>query len=216
VDAAALARSTPDLPGAAKRAVRSWQERVQQLVQAENITKRSVSRVVSFDHESLALVLMIGVLGSSGPAGLVEAPGGTAGAAGVGGVPGGPAGTASAMAGAGAGDGGGAAGAAAGEAAASGGSATADGTGIGAPAAAVSPDPADAGTGPERLLGSLFGAGQLRELTAKARLDLHERIAALLAPEAARFDTVLDAAGTAQEAVAAQLIEASTALEGAR
>jgi energy-coupling factor transporter ATP-binding protein EcfA2 len=155
VDAAALARSDPDLPVAAKRAVRAWQERVQHLVQAENITKRSVSRVVSFDHESLALVLMIGVLGSSGPA--IEGP-----------------------------DGG-------------------------------SAEPAeDAGTGPERLLGSLFGAGQLRDLTAKARLDLHERVAALFAPEAERFDAVIDAAGVPPENVAAELTRASAALEGAR
>jgi energy-coupling factor transporter ATP-binding protein EcfA2 len=168
VDAAALARSTPDLPAAAKRAVRSWQERVHQLVQAENITKRSVSRVISFDHESLALVLMIGVLGSSAG----DAAGtGTAAAAG-------------------------------------------DAAGSDVPARAA--EPPDAGTGPERLLGSLFGAGQLRDLTAKARLDLHERVAALLAPEAARFDTVIDAAGTPQETVAAKLVEASVALEGAR
>ena len=133
-------------------------------MQAENITKRSVSRVVSFDHESLALVLMIGVLGSS---------------------PRDAAGTAAAAA--------------------------AGGTGP-----VTDADPAAAGTGPERLLGSLFGAGQLRDLTAKARLDLHERVAALFAPEAARFDTVIDAAGTAQETVAAKLVEASVALEGAR
>ena len=162
VDAAALARSTPDLPAAAKRAVRSWQERVEQLVQAENITKRSVSRVVSFDHESLALVLMIGVLGSSP----VDAAG------------------------------------------------TAAAAGTSVPVAGA--EPADAGTGPERLLGSLFGAGQLRDLTAKARLDLHERVAALFAPEVARFDTVIDAAGTPQEAVATRLVEASVALERAR
>jgi energy-coupling factor transporter ATP-binding protein EcfA2 len=169
VDAAALARATPDLAAAAKRAIRSWQERVQQLVQAENITKRSVSRVVSFDHESLALVLMIGVLGSGGPAG----PAGPGSPAGSGGLPatGGPAGPGG---------------------------------------------PGEGGTGPERLLGSLFGAGQLRDLTAKARLDLHERVAALLASEVARFDTVIDAAGSPQETVAAQLVEASVALEGAR
>jgi energy-coupling factor transporter ATP-binding protein EcfA2 len=176
-DAAALARSTPDLPAAAKRAVRSWQERVQQLVQAENITKRSVSRVVSFDHESLALVLMIGVLGSGGPAGRAGAPvvvpasaadpGGAADPAGAAG-PGGPG------------------------------------------------EPAEGGTGPERLLGSLFGAGQLRDLTAKARLDLHERVAALFAAETGRFDAVIDGVGPAQETVAARLIEASVALEGAR
>jgi energy-coupling factor transporter ATP-binding protein EcfA2 len=181
VDAAALARSTPDLPVAAKRAVRAWQERVQQLVQAENITKRSVSRVVSFDHESLALVLMIGVLGSGGPA---VTAGEAAGTADVSEGSADPAGTAPAESAAG--------------------------------TEARGPDPADAGTGPERLLGSLFGAGQLRDLTAKARADLHERVAALLAPEAARFDAVVDASGAPQETVAAQLIEASAALEAAR
>jgi hypothetical protein len=167
VDAAALARSTPDLPVAAKRAIRAWQERVQQLVQAENITKRSVSRVVSFDHESLALVLMIGVLSSGVPA--------VAGSTGSGPEP------AAADAG---------------------------------PAGAGPSD--EAGTGPERLLGSLFGGGQLRDLTAKARLDLHERVAALLAPEADRFDAVLDDSGTPPETVADQLTQASEALEGAR
>jgi energy-coupling factor transporter ATP-binding protein EcfA2 len=182
-DAAALARSTPDLPAAAKRAVRSWQERVQQLVQAENITKRSVSRVVSFDHESLALVLMIGVLGSGGPAGPAGAPAVVpARAAGPGGAAG-PAG--------------------------------ADGAG-GAADPAGPGEPAEGGTGPERLLGSLFGAGQLRDLTAKARLDLHERVEALFAAETERFDAVIDGVGPAQETVAAQLIEASVALEGAR
>jgi energy-coupling factor transporter ATP-binding protein EcfA2 len=182
-DAAALARSTPDLPAAAKRAVRSWQERVQQLVQAENITKRSVSRVVSFDHESLALVLMIGVLGSGGPAGPAGAPAV---------VPARAAGPGGAADPAGAGGAGGAA----------------DPAGPG--------EPAEGGTGPERLLGSLFGAGQLRDLTAKARLDLHERVEALFAAETERFDAVIDGVGPAQETVAAQLIEASVALEGAR
>jgi hypothetical protein len=33
------------------------------LVQAENVTKRSIARVVSFDDESLALVVIIGLLG---------------------------------------------------------------------------------------------------------------------------------------------------------
>ena len=33
------------------------------LVREENVTKRSIARVVSFDEESLALVLTIGVLG---------------------------------------------------------------------------------------------------------------------------------------------------------
>jgi hypothetical protein len=41
-------------------------------------------------------------------------------------------------------------------------------------------------------------------------------VAALFAPEAARFDAVIDASGVPKETVAAQLIEASAALEGAR
>jgi hypothetical protein len=167
-DAAALAHASQELPAAARQAVRSWQERVMQLVQAENITKRSVSRVVSFDHESLALVLMIGVLGPAGPAASAAASPEPA-----------------------------------------------------APSASAGPgpdgDPADGSSaGPERLLGSLFGAGQLRELTAKARLDLHERVAALFEPEVARFSSVVDASGIPDDTVAAQLIEASETLEAAR
>jgi hypothetical protein len=40
---------------------------VLELVQAENVTKRSIARVVSFDEESLALVLSIGVLSYEAP-----------------------------------------------------------------------------------------------------------------------------------------------------
>jgi hypothetical protein len=61
-DSAALARATAGLPPLAARAVASWQQHVLQLVRAENVTKRSVARVASFDEESLALVLSIGVL----------------------------------------------------------------------------------------------------------------------------------------------------------
>jgi hypothetical protein len=46
----------------AARVVASWQHHVRQLVRAENVTKRSIARVASFDDESLALVLSIGVL----------------------------------------------------------------------------------------------------------------------------------------------------------
>ncbi len=59
----ALARSSEDLPTRAARAVSAWQDHLLHLVQTENITKRSISRVASFDPESLALVLTIGVLG---------------------------------------------------------------------------------------------------------------------------------------------------------
>ncbi len=37
------------------------------LVKAENVTKRSIARVINFDDESLATVLMIGLLVGSAP-----------------------------------------------------------------------------------------------------------------------------------------------------
>ena len=67
-DAEALARPSHELPAQARQLVRGWQDRVLELVQAENVTKRSIARVVSFDDESLALVLMISVLGTRAPA----------------------------------------------------------------------------------------------------------------------------------------------------
>jgi energy-coupling factor transporter ATP-binding protein EcfA2 len=63
LDRAALVRATARFTAAAARAVGSWQEQVVHLVREENVTKRSIARVVSFDEESLALVLTIGVLG---------------------------------------------------------------------------------------------------------------------------------------------------------
>jgi len=142
VDAAALGKSSPGLAAAARKAMRGWQDNVLELVQAENVTKRSIARVVSFDTESLALVLMIGVLGT---------PGGEA-----------------------------------------------------------------AEAGPERLLSSLFGAGLLRDLTSRARQDLQQRAGALFDAEQERFSEVIDAAGTPDETVAAQLVAAIQALEAAR
>jgi len=59
----ALGRSSPDLAARAARAVTGWQDYLLNLVQTENLTRRSISRVGSFDPESLALVLTIGVLG---------------------------------------------------------------------------------------------------------------------------------------------------------
>ena len=58
-----LSRSSPDLLRRAAQAISSWQDHVMHLVQAENVTKRSIARVVSFDDESLALVMIIGLLG---------------------------------------------------------------------------------------------------------------------------------------------------------
>jgi GTPase SAR1 family protein len=69
-DSAALARATAGLPPLAGRAVASWQQHVLELVRAENVTKRSVARLVSFDQESLALVLSIGALSYEAPDGV--------------------------------------------------------------------------------------------------------------------------------------------------
>ncbi len=61
--AAALGKSAPDLARRTARAISAWQDHVMHLVEAENVTKRSIARVVSFDAEPLALVLTIGLLG---------------------------------------------------------------------------------------------------------------------------------------------------------
>ncbi|MBO0830826.1 MAG: 50S ribosome-binding GTPase, partial [Actinobacteria bacterium] len=61
-DSAALATPTGGLAAAAAAEISGWQEHVRELVQTDNVTKRSVARVVSFDADSLALVLTIGLL----------------------------------------------------------------------------------------------------------------------------------------------------------
>jgi energy-coupling factor transporter ATP-binding protein EcfA2 len=65
--AAALARASADLPTRAARAVSLWQDQVLRAVMAENVTKRSIARLVNFDDESLATVLMIGLLVQKAP-----------------------------------------------------------------------------------------------------------------------------------------------------
>jgi hypothetical protein len=65
--AAALARASADLPTRAARAVSLWQDQVLRAVKAENVTKRSIARLVNFDDESLATVLMIGLLVQKAP-----------------------------------------------------------------------------------------------------------------------------------------------------
>jgi energy-coupling factor transporter ATP-binding protein EcfA2 len=59
----ALARSSDNLPARAASVVGAWQEYLLNLVHTENVTKRSIARIASFDPESLAIVLTIGVLG---------------------------------------------------------------------------------------------------------------------------------------------------------
>jgi energy-coupling factor transporter ATP-binding protein EcfA2 len=65
--AAALARASADLNTRATRAVSLWQDQVLRTVKAENVTKRSIARLINFDDESLATVLMIGLLVQKAP-----------------------------------------------------------------------------------------------------------------------------------------------------
>ena len=67
VDPDALTRATASLAETAAHAIHNWQEHVRHIVRAENVTKRSIARVISFDDESLGLVLTIGVLGYPEP-----------------------------------------------------------------------------------------------------------------------------------------------------
>ncbi|HEX6934385.1 MAG TPA: GTPase [Streptosporangiaceae bacterium] len=59
----ALGRSSADLPRRVAQAVSAWQDYLLHLVQTENVTRRSIARIASFDPESLSLVMTIGVLG---------------------------------------------------------------------------------------------------------------------------------------------------------
>jgi len=145
--AAALGRSAPDLARRTARAISGWQDHVMHLVKAENVTKRSIARVVSFDEEPLALVLTIGLLGYG-----------------------------------------------------AGGDAVNEGTSV----------------VPQHLLTSLFGAGPLRDIAAKARADLHDRISLLFDEEMLRFTQIVDSAGVPDETSAAQLRQVALTLEKAR
>jgi energy-coupling factor transporter ATP-binding protein EcfA2 len=142
-----LTHSSAELPTHAVRAVSAWQDHVMRLVKAESVTKRSVARVMSFDDDSLATVLIVAMLGQRD-------------------VDGSPA----------------------------------EGTG------AV----------PQLLLTSLFGAGPLREIGAKARADLRERMRRLYDEELLRFVEVIDSAGTLDDAAAVRLYQATYSLEMAR
>jgi hypothetical protein len=148
-DPAALARATAGLAGAASAAVGAWQEHIRMLVKDENVTRRSIARVVSFDEESLALVLTIGVLGSAAPA-------------------------------------------------------------------EAAPDAAVGGAVPQQLLESLFGAGLLRDIGARIRQDLRERVGELFGVETERFFAIIDSAGVLEDGAASELLQAGYALEGAR
>jgi energy-coupling factor transporter ATP-binding protein EcfA2 len=64
---AALGRASADLATRAARTVSSWQDQVLRVVKAENVTKRSIARLINFDDESLATVLMVGLLVQNAP-----------------------------------------------------------------------------------------------------------------------------------------------------
>jgi energy-coupling factor transporter ATP-binding protein EcfA2 len=145
--AAALSRSSPDLATRLVRVTSGWQDHMLHMIEAQNVTKRSIARVISFDADSLSTVLLIGLLGYD-----------------------------------------------AGDVATSGGMSAA----------------------PQRLLTTLFGAGPLREVTTKARDDLHERIRLLFAEEMLRFGAVIDAVGDLDDTTAERLLEAAESLEAAR
>ncbi len=142
-----LSRASAGLTVAAGEAINAWQDYVQQLVREENVTKRSIARVVSFDQESLALVLTIGILGYG-----------------------------------------------------------------------ASEVPVTAGTSavPQRVLTALFGAGLLRDIGVRARLDLHDRVSTLLDDETRRFTALVAGAGPLDETVAAELMQAGFMVESAR
>jgi hypothetical protein len=144
---AALARSSPGLAARSARVISAWQDHVMQLVRDQDVTKRSVARVVSFDDESLALVLTIDMLGyGAGEVAVAEG------------------------------------------------------------ASAV----------PQRLLTSLFGVGPLRDLGARARTDLHDKISLLFDEERQRFADIISAAGAPIDTAAVQLDQAVRGLEAAR
>ena len=69
---------------------------------------------------------------------------------------------------------------------------------------------------PQRLLTSLFGAGLLRDIGVRARLDLHDKISLLFAEEMRRFTEIIDSAGVLDETAPARLHQASYELEAAR
>ncbi|MFI6792581.1 dynamin family protein [Nonomuraea sp. NPDC050383] len=57
--AADLDRPSDDLVRHAARAIAAWQEHVTELVRTDGVAKRSVSKVVSFDADSLSLIFMV-------------------------------------------------------------------------------------------------------------------------------------------------------------
>lgn len=58
-----LSRPSPQFGRLAAQSIGAWRHQVVNLVQSEGTTRRSMSRIVSLDPETLALLLMVGALG---------------------------------------------------------------------------------------------------------------------------------------------------------
>jgi energy-coupling factor transporter ATP-binding protein EcfA2 len=69
--AAAFSRSSPDLALRAARAVGAWQDHLTRLAEAEDL--RPGAKRISFDDESLGLVVMVAMLGEDAPSGMATA-----------------------------------------------------------------------------------------------------------------------------------------------
>jgi 50S ribosome-binding GTPase len=149
--ATAFSRSSPDLPLRAARAVGAWQDHLARLVQAEDQNAKRIS----FDDESLGLVVLVAMLGQDAP--------GTESAASA---------------------------------------AEEEGTSI--------------YTEPRRLLASVYGAGMLAGILAKARADLIHRVQLLLDEEMVRYVEVIESAGPCEDVAAIRLYQAEYSLEAVR
>jgi hypothetical protein len=86
----------------------------------------------------------------------------------------------------------------------------------GANAPAADSEGASIYTKPRQLLTSVFGAGLLAAILAKARADLQHRVRLLLEEEMVRFIEVLDAAGPCDDVAAIRLYQAEYSLEAVR
>jgi hypothetical protein len=71
---AGLGRPSEELIRRTSRAIGAWQEHIVDLVRTEGATKRSIARVVSFDVESMAVILAVGLLGYESTEGTGGAP----------------------------------------------------------------------------------------------------------------------------------------------
>jgi energy-coupling factor transporter ATP-binding protein EcfA2 len=58
-----LGRASGELSRRVTRAVSSWQDHIIELIRTEGVTKRAVAKFVSYDHEALSLVMMVGLFG---------------------------------------------------------------------------------------------------------------------------------------------------------